>query len=107
MGKQASLVENELRHCRQVFERALETLLSQERSGLWEYRLRLITKAEQSLFASRTTPGFSHRENFLRCHKWLAIGRRVRSERTIAAIVATQMRQRDENFLRVANRTAF
>src|SRR5271157_964193 len=107
MRKQASLVENELRHCRKVFESALETLFSQERSGLWEYCLRLITQAEQGLFASRSTPGFGHRENFLRRHKRLAIGRRVRSERAIAAIIATQIRQRDENFFRVANRRAF
>ena len=66
--QQSRFIEHELRHRRQIFQGALEPLLSQKPFGLGEYRLRLIAQAEQRLFASGAAPGFGHRKNFLRCH---------------------------------------
>jgi hypothetical protein len=72
-----------------------------------KYALGLITQAEQSLFASRAAARFGYRKYFVWRHVRRHTGLRIRTERAIAAIVATQVGQWDEYFSGIADRIAF
>ena len=106
MRQQPGFVEHELGHRGKVFERGCETQFSQVFPGFGENALRLIAQTEESFFASRPASGFGHGENILRRHVGLSTGLRVRPKRAVAAVVAAQMRERDEDFLRIADGAA-
>ena len=66
MRKQAGLLEHQLAHGREVFERAIEAQRFQKLSCFREHSLGLIAQAEQSFFASGTAARFGHRQHFIR-----------------------------------------
>jgi hypothetical protein len=106
MRKEAGLFQHQLAHRGEVFERSVMAQLFQERFRFRKNTLGLIAQAEQRLFASGAAPSFGYGENLIRQHVGGLARLRVRPESAVTAIVAAQVGERNENFPRIADRTA-
>ena len=103
MGEQARFLEHKLRHGGEIIERAGEAEPVQEFARLGKNPLRLVAEAEKRFLAARAAARFGNGQDFVRAHIGGAPRHRIGAKGAIAAIVAAEMRQRDEDLLRIAD----
>src|SRR5260370_1228051 len=79
------------RCARQAFQR-------QKPARFGKNTFRLIAQAKKRLFATGCAALFSHREDLIRCHEMRAGLAGILAERALAAVIAAQRGQGNENF---------
>src|SRR5882724_1838794 len=98
--EQAGFFQDEFAHGGEIVERARVALTAEEFAGFGEYLFRLVAQAEECFLAAGLTAAFGEGEDFLAGHEMSAGLARVFAEGAVAAIVAAEGRQRDEDFFR-------
>ena len=107
MWQQAGALQHQLAHRCKVIEGACVTLAFQKFSRLRENPLGLVPQTNQRFLAPGAAPLFREREHFVRGHEMRAGLPGIFPEGAVAAIVAAERRQRNENFLREADGVPF
>ena len=97
MGKQAGFFEDEFAHGGEIVERTRVALLAEEFAGFGENLFGLIAEAEERFLAAGLASAFGEGENFVRGHEMRARLAGVFAEGAVAAIVAAEGGQRDED----------
>src|SRR5580704_238283 len=100
MREKASAVEHELRHRRNVVQRARKPLAAQELTRLGENALRLIAQAEERFLAAGAAATLGKVEHLVRSHEMRTGLAGVFAEGAVAAVVAAERGERNENFFR-------
>ena len=95
--QQARLIEHELRDAGEVLERRLAAQLGELRARDLVAQLRLVAEREERLGAARGSAGAGNCEHLLRVQVRTLAAPRGSGERAVAADVAAERRQRDED----------
>ncbi len=98
MREKAGAIENQLRHGRDVIERARKALTAQKLARFRENAFRLIAQAEERFLAARGAALFGESQNLVRGHEMRTRLAGIFAEGAVAAVVAAQRGERDEDF---------
>ena len=103
MGKQSRFPQHELAHRFQILQSRVVPKPAQRCAHLGKGQLRLVAEAEKSFGASQLLARTNDREHLIRSHGVRARIVRISAEDTVAAVIAAEIGERDENFSRISD----
>ncbi len=98
MRQQTRAFQHHFGHRRCVIQRARKALPPQKLARFGKNTFRLIAQAKKRLFATGCAALFSNREDLIRCHEMRAGLAGILAEGAVAAVIAAQRGQGNENF---------
>ena len=107
MRQQTSLAQHKFAHALQVMQSRFIAEMAQCVSHLGKQQFRLIAEAEESFGTSQLFAGAGDGQHFLRSQGMRSGFSGIAAESAVTAVVAAEIRQRQENLPRVGDDTGF